>query len=135
MKDKFDWNSYMISYDRCFREVDPYNKMLKITLEALDLAANVLDSSAGSGNLTKKLLKQGKHVTTIDIFPGYVDIIEAKLSGHPEYFKRLITLIGDPQDTKIGLRSVALSGNIIPFEICFGSPSMFENDMKSPATP
>ena len=77
------WKSYIETYDRFFMQLKPYRELLEMHTSALDECGRLLDSGAGSGRVSEKLLKSGKEVVAIDKNWHGLDLLRerAKESG------------------------------------------------------
>lgn len=98
-EDGIFWSEYMTSYDKVFSSLPPYREMMAKAVETLAQCNHVLDSSAGAGYLTKRLLDAGKQVTALEIHPEVLEILRANLKEHKD---KLNLVVGDGQQLPFG---------------------------------
>ncbi|MEK6915712.1 MAG: methyltransferase domain-containing protein [Nanoarchaeota archaeon] len=60
------WSHHLKYYDLFQNNLDEYKGIIRLHLEKLEGLNKILDTGAGSGNLTLELLKEGHEVTAID---------------------------------------------------------------------
>jgi len=88
MEDVWESN-YLDAYDAVLLNSDIYLEVLNRHLKALSAGSRVLDSGAGTGNLTLALLEQGKTVYAVDKGKKPLDILKRKCGCHRATLHRL----------------------------------------------
>jgi len=95
MGDAKFWKEYIESYDKIFASLDYYQELLNMHLTSLEKSRTVLESCAGSGNLSVRLLKFGKIVYAIDQNAAGLDMICERAK---EYRHNLELVLGDAEN-------------------------------------
>jgi ubiquinone/menaquinone biosynthesis C-methylase UbiE len=75
------WRKHFKNYDLFLLNHEKYCAMLRFHLEAMREADSVLDSGAGTGNLTKALLQAGHQVTAVDKNKYALELLRTKCVG------------------------------------------------------
>jgi len=73
------WSVYSASYDAVLLEYDGYHTLVRDVIAAVpDGGLNVLDLGAGTGNVTRELLKRGHNVTAVENNLGMLNRLRSK---------------------------------------------------------
>ncbi len=108
------WEHHFKYYDLFQNNSERYRKTIDLHLKELKYFKKILDTGAGSGNLTFELLKQDKEVTAIDLDEFSLEILKQKCK---EYKNKLKILKMDVQ--KLAFRNnefgAVSSMFVIPF--------------------
>lgn len=89
------WNRHFANYD-LFMSLDwRYEETLKVHQQYLLEAKKILDSGAGSGNLTEPLIRRGKTVTAVDFNKYALNLLKDKCLGKN---KGLTAVLADVQN-------------------------------------
>jgi ubiquinone/menaquinone biosynthesis C-methylase UbiE len=82
------WESrYLDAYDKVLLNSDIYLAVRNFHVNAMKKCKIVLDSGAGTGNVTEELLKQGRIVYVIDASKKALDILEKKCTKYDPKLK------------------------------------------------
>jgi len=81
------WEHHLKYYDFFQNKIDGYNAVMQIHLRELKDYNNILDTGAGSGNLTLKFLRQGKKVMAIDSNKNSLAVLKDKCSDYKDNLK------------------------------------------------
>ncbi len=72
------WQRHYENYDFFQNQLDRYKETIKFHINNMESCQTILDTGAGSGNLTIALAKIGKSITAIDNEPYALDLLEKK---------------------------------------------------------
>lgn len=108
------WNHHFKYYDLFQMNRDDYVKTIRIFLSKVKNCKIILDSGAGSGNLTLELLKRGHKVVVIDLNEYALKILKKKCKN---YRSNLIVRKKDVQNTNFNSKSfdAVTSMFVVPF--------------------
>lgn len=108
------WQHHFKYYDLFQNNSDNYKETIRLHLQNLKDSQKILDTGAGSGNLTFELLKYGKEVTAIDSNKYSIELLKEKCR---EYDEKLRVLNMDVQKLDLGNSEFdgASSMFLIPF--------------------
>jgi len=111
---KVDWKHHFRYYDLFQMNREAYIGTLNFHLTKLKKYHKILDSGAGSGNLTLGLLKKGHKVSSIDFNKFALKILRNKCK---EYKNNLVVKFSDVQKIFFGMNSFdgVASMFVIPF--------------------
>ncbi len=84
------WKHHFKYYDLFQNNSERYRKTIELHLKELKNFKKILDTGAGSGNLTFELLKQGKEVTAIDLDEFSLKLLKEKCKKYKDRLKVLI---------------------------------------------
>jgi ubiquinone/menaquinone biosynthesis C-methylase UbiE len=111
---KTNWAHHFKYYDLFQNNFDKYRATIKFQLAKLTNCQKVLDSGAGSGNLTLGLLKKGKQVTAVDFNKFALKILKKKCKKYSKNLK-----VRQTDVTKLNFRPNEFDGVSSMFVISF----------------
>jgi len=83
------WQHHFKYYDLFQNNSNNYRKTIKFHLKELKNFKKILDTGAGSGNLTFEFLKQGKEITAIDSNEYSLKLLKDKCKNYKDKLKVL----------------------------------------------
>lgn len=72
------WEKHYKHYDFFQNQIDWYKETIQFHIDNMRKCNKILDTGAGSGNLTIELAKDGKKITAIDSEPYSLDLLKEK---------------------------------------------------------
>ncbi len=84
------WTETLRYYDLIHNNSDRYERTIELHVQELQECHKILDTGAGTGNLTLELLKQGHEVVAIDNDKFALTLLRKKCKKH----KGLVTSLG-----------------------------------------
>jgi len=78
LEEQVFWAKYAASYDQVVMGFSEYRNLVQLHCDAVEKETQILDLGAGTGNVTRDLLKSGKTVTALDIAQPMLNHLRAK---------------------------------------------------------
>jgi ubiquinone/menaquinone biosynthesis C-methylase UbiE len=83
MAAQLSWTKYAMCYDSVLQEFKPYQELAQAHIDAIGAGQRVLDLGAGTGYLTKQLLKKRKQVRAVDFNDAMLQRLRTACNGYP----------------------------------------------------
>lgn len=109
------WAAHFRYYDLFQMSFSKYRKMLRFHKESLSNCSRILDSGAGTGNLTLMLLEEGHRVTAIDNNSQALDVLKNKCSNYSSNLEIVGADLTEPMRIESSSFEGAASCLVIPF--------------------